>query len=102
MVFLCNLHLCECTKAPESCRVRLPSVITQQFPYGSRKVTGNIRISGPPGVNKGLSFRKGKWNWEDNWSVYEAGRGLLCFKESGIKEVTHTEVKYVKFGYNFI
>lgn len=60
MFFLiCNPHLCERMRALESCRVRLPREITRQFPYGSRTVTGNIRISGPGGVNKGLSSRKG-------------------------------------------
>ena len=48
----------ECTRAQESCRVRLPSPISPQFPYGSRKVTGNTRISGPPGINRGFSSMK--------------------------------------------
>lgn len=54
------LRACVCTRAQESCRVRLPSPISPQFPYGSRKVTGNTRISGPPGINKGFSSMKGE------------------------------------------
>ncbi len=50
----------ERTRAQESCWVRLPSQITLQFPYGSKKVTGNTRISGPPGINKGFSSVKRK------------------------------------------
>lgn len=54
--------MCECTRVLQSCWVRLPSQISLQFPYGSREVTGNTRISGPPGINKGLSSikREGK------------------------------------------
>lgn len=56
-VYVC-VKVYKSTRAQESCWVRLPSPISLQFPYGSRKVTGNTRISGPPGINKGFSSVK--------------------------------------------